>query len=284
MFKIITDSCVNLPAAFLQEHDIATVNLHLQVDGENYTPGEDIDIDTALSKIAVAKEMPKTSQPTPHAYQEAFRQAAADHEGVMCFTVSTKMSGSFNSANLAAQGAEKPVYVHDTLLGSFGQGFQVMLAALMQEKGHTLEQIKQSLQEFYQQCSIVAILEKYDNAIKGGRMNKYAGKIIEKLNIRGIIEVIDGQVTVVDKARGADKTFQKTLERISSKAPDFSQMVIGISHFQNPELAEKYREALDNLLHPSNILMDLLSPAIGVYTDKGGVVISIAPDPYCFVG
>ena len=107
-------------------------------------------------------------------------------------------------------------------------------------------------------------------------------KIIEKLNIRGIIEVLDGKVVTVDKARGADKTFQKMLERIASKAEDFSQMVIGIAHFNNPEMAEKYRAALDDLLHPARIYMSLLNPAIGVYCDNGGIVISVAPNPYTF--
>ncbi len=64
-------------------------------------------------------------------------------------------------------------------MGSFAQGFQVMLAALMSEKGHSLAEIKTTLQDFYQKSSIIVILEKYDNAIKSGRMNKYAGKIIE---------------------------------------------------------------------------------------------------------
>lgn len=279
MFKIITDSCVNMPADFLENHDVQIINLHLQVDGQNHTPGKDISCNEALDLIAAAREMPKTSQPTPHDYQEAYRTEA---EGALCFPVSSGVSGSYNSANLAAQGAEKPVYVHDTLLGSFGQGFQVMLATILNEQGKSLEQIKQALQEYYRRSSMVVILEKYDNAIKSGRVNKYAGKIIEKLNIKGIIELVDGKVTVVDKARGADKTFQKILERISSKAPDFSQMIIGISHFQNPQLAEKYREALENLLHPSRIFIDLICPTIGVYVDKGGVVFSIAPDPYSF--
>ncbi len=280
MFKIITDSCVNLPADFQQEHNVEVIHLHLQVDGQNYTPGKDIDTNTALDLIAAAADMPKTSQPTPHDYHEAYQ--AGDAEGVLCFPVSSGVSGSYNSAKLAAEDLEKPVYVHDTLFGSFGQGFQVMLAALLAEQGKTMEQIKQALHDYYERSSMVVILEKYDNAIKGGRMHKYAGKIIEKLNIRGIIELIDGKVTVVDKARGADKTFQKIIERISSKAPDFSQMIIGISHFQNPELAEKYREALEKLLHPSQILIELICPTIGVYVDKGGVVFSIAPDPYCF--
>lgn len=281
MLKIITDSCVDLEESFVQEHNIGLANLHLQVDGANYTPGEDITKEQALAKIAAAQDMPKTSQPAPHAWQQIFAQAQ-DEEGALCLTVSSELSGSFNSANLAAQGSALPAHTHDTRMGSFGQGFQVMLAALMTEKGKSLAEIKAALQEFYHKSSIIVILEKYDNAIKSGRMNKYAGKIIEKLNIRGIIEVLDGKVVTVDKARGADKTFQKMLERIASKAEDFSQMVIGIAHFNNPEMAEKYRAALEDLLHPARIYLNLLNPALGVYCDNGGLVISVAPNPYTF--
>lgn len=278
MLKIITDSCADMKENFAREHNITVAHLHLQVDGQDYTPGLDIDTDEALTKIAAAQEMPKTSQPTPHAYQQAFQQ---DDES-FCLTLSAELSGSYNSANLAAQSCDKPVQTHDTRVGSFAEGFQVMLAALMSERGKSVAEIKTALQEYYQKSSIIVILEKYDNAIKSGRVNKYAGKIIEKLNIRGIIEVLEGKVVMVDKARGADKTFQKMLERIAGKAEDFSQMVIGIAHFQNPEMAEKYRAALEDLLHPAKIYMGLINPAIGVYCDKGGLVISVAPNPYTF--
>jgi DegV family protein with EDD domain len=280
MLKIITDSCSDLDEEFLKQHNITVVPLHLRVDGECYTPGEDISYEEALTKIAEAKDMPHTSQPSPHAYQQAFE--AASEEQILCLTLSSELSGSYNSATLASQDERERVTVHDTRQGAFGQGFQVMLAATMQEQGRTLAEIKQALTDYYKQTSIVVILEKYDNAIKGGRMNKYAGKIIEKLNIRGIIEVIDGKVIVVDKARGADKTFQKMVERISSKADDFSKMVIGIAHFQNLEMAEKYRDTLNKLLHPKKIYVGSIDPTLGVYCDKGGLVISISPDPYTF--
>ena len=282
MLKIITDSCADLEESFVQEHNITIAHLHLQVDGQNYTPGLDIDTDQALTKIAEAQEMPKTSQPTPHAYQQAFQSNACEAQETFCLTISSELSGSYNAANLAAQSCDNPVHTHDTRLGSFGQGFQVMLAALLSERGKSAAEIKAALQEYYQKSSIIVILEKYDNAIKGGRVNKYAGKIIEKLNIRGIIEVLEGKVVMVDKARGADKTFQKMLERVASKADDFSQMVIGIAHFQNPEMAEKYRAALNEMLHPAQIYLGLINPTIGVYCDKGGIVISVAPNPYTF--
>lgn len=280
MFKIITDSCSDLTPELIERHNIGVVSLHLQVDGESYTPGQDITPEKALDLIAAAKDMPKTSQPTPYAFQQAFESAEEDE--ILCLTVSTKVSGTFNSANLAAQGCDKQITVHDTLQGTLGQGFQVWLAAIMSEKGHSLAEIKQALADFYDKSSVVVTLEKYDNAIKSGRMNKYAGKIIEKLNIRGIIEVVDGQVTVVDKARGADKTFQKILERVAGKADDFSKMIVGISDFQNKELADKYHEAIEKLLHPAEILRTPLNPAIGVYTDKGAVAISITPHPAMF--
>lgn len=282
MLKIVTDSCADMEENFAQEHNITVAHLHLQVDGQDFTPGLDIDTDQALTKIASAQEMPKTSQPTPHAYQQAFQQNNQPNDEALCLTLSSDLSGSFNSANLAAQSSDITVHTHDTHMGSFAEGFQVMLATLLSERGKSVAEIKAALQDYYQKSSIIVILEKYDNAIKSGRVNKYAGKIIEKLNIRGIIEVLEGKVVIVDKARGADKTFQKMLERIAGKAEDFSQMVIGIAHFQNPEMAEKYRSALDEMLHPAKIYMGLISPAIGVYCDKGGLVISVAPNPYTF--
>lgn len=281
MLKIVTDSCSGLSDEYLQQHDIAVAPLHLQVDGENFTPGEDISYAEALDKIAAAHDMPKTSQPSPEAYAQAYRCAA--QEQVLCLTLSSQVSGSYNSARLAAQDIpDKQIAVHDTLMGSFAQGFQVMLAQRMQAEGCGLEAIKQALAEYYRRSSMIVILEKYDNAIKSGRVNKYAGKIIEKLNIRGIIEILEGKVVVVDKARGAEKTFQKMLERISSKAGDFSQAVIGIAHFHNRPMAEKYRDSLQSRLSPRRIFMGNIDPTLAVYCDAGGVVISVCPDPDTF--
>lgn len=281
MIKIVTDSCSDLSDEYLQQNNISVAPLHLQVDGENYTPGEDISYAAALDKIAGAHDMPKTAQPSPEAYASAYRSAGTDQ--VLCLTLSSQLSGSYNSARLAAQDMpEGRVSVHDTLMGSFAQGFQVMLAQRMQAEGCNIDTIKTALAEYYRRSAIVVILEKYDNAIKGGRMNKYAGKIIEKLNIRGIIEVLEGKVVVVDKARGTEKTFQKMLERISTKAEDFSQTVIGIAHFHNQQIADKYRDALQSRLSPRRIFMGNIDPTLGVYCDAGGIVISIAPDPETF--
>ena len=281
MIKIITDSCSDLSDEYLQQNNITVVPLHLQVDGADFTPGKDISYEDALNKIAAAHDMPKTSQPSPEAYARAFRSAAADQ--ALCLTLSSQLSGSYNSACLAAQDLpQAQAAVHDTLMGSFAQGFQVMLAQRMQAQGHSLEAIKAALAEYYRRSSIVVILEKYDNAIKGGRMNKYAGKIIEKLNIRGIIEVIEGKVIVVDKARGNENTFRKMLERISTKAEDFSQTVVGIAHFHNQQTADKYRDAIQTRLNPRRIFMGTIDPTLAVYCDAGGIVISIAPDPETF--
>lgn len=281
MIKIITDSCSDLSDEYLQQNNITVARLHLQVDGADFTPGKDISYEEALDKIALAHDMPKTSQPSPEAYAQAFRSAAPDQ--ALCLTLSSQLSGSYNSACLAAQDMPQDrVAVHDTLMGSFAQGFQVMLAQRMQAQGHSLEAIKDALAEYYRRSSIVVILEKYDNAIKGGRMNKYAGKIIEKLNIRGIIEVIEGKVIVVDKARGNENTFRKMLERISTKAEDFSQTVVGIAHFHNQQTADKYRDAIQARLNPRRIFMGNIDPTLAVYCDAGGIVISIAPDPETF--
>ncbi|MCX4266972.1 MAG: DegV family protein, partial [Firmicutes bacterium] len=95
MLKIITDSCADLEESFVQEHNIGLANLHLQVDGANYTPGEDITTAQALAKIAQAQEMPKTSHPSPHAYQQLFAQTEPVGES-LCLTVSSDLSGSFN--------------------------------------------------------------------------------------------------------------------------------------------------------------------------------------------
>ncbi len=281
MIHIVTDSCCDLPQNYIDQYGIRVVPLSLTVDGESFVPGRDISVEEALSRIANAKEMPSTSQPAPADYEAVFRELQEDGP-VICFTISSKLSGSFNSANLAARNCGGEIILHDTLQGSCGQGFQVLLAASMAAEGKTVQEIQAALTDYYKQSSIVVILEKYDNAIRSGRVNKVAGTIVQKLNIRAILEVLDGKVSIVDKARGAEKTFQKMVDRIASKALDFSNAIIGIAHFNQAAKAQEYKEALTQRLHPKRFFMETLNATIGVYSDEGGIVISAAPDPFRF--
>ena len=281
MIQIVSDSCCDLPPVFLAQYPIHIVPLPLQIGEEQYWPGVDLGMEQALAKIAAANMMPSTSQPPPAAYEAVF-QTLQTEGPILCFTISSKLSGSFQSANLAAKNCGGDITVWDTLQGSCAQGFQVLLAASLAAEGKTVPEILQALEAYVSQSSIVIILKRYDRAMQSGRINKVVGSIGQKLNIRALLEVVDGKIIIVDKARGEEKICKKMMQRIGAKSQNWQETVIGIAHFNCLDLAKFYQEKLIQQLQPKEFYLATLNPTIGVYADVGGLVFSIAPCPFTF--
>jgi DegV family protein with EDD domain len=282
IIQIVTDSCNDLPQEIIKEYNIHIVPLYLYVDGENYQSGINIGDEEALHKIAAARELPTTSQPAPADFQKLFEEIK-DNGPILCLTLTSKLSGTNNSANLAAKNTNAQVTVYDTFQGTFGQGFQVLLAAEMAKAGHTIPEIISALNEYRKESYIYVALETLENAIKGGRINRAQGTLAKALNIKAIVEVKDGNVNVYNKLRGSEKTFKRMLEIFSEKKRDFSQMIIGIAHFNCPEKAQNYKQAIMEKLKPKAVILSLLNPTIAVYAGNKSVAVSLSPDPISFI-
>ena len=282
IIQIVTDSCNDLPKELIQQYNIHVVPLYLYTGGKSYQDGINISQEEALQKIADAMELPKTSQPAPSDFEKLFNELK-DAGPILCLTLTSHLSGTNNSANVAAQSSNADITVYDTLQGTFGQGFQVLLAAEMAKKGHSIPEIIEVLNQYREESYIYVALETLDNAIKGGRIKKSHGAIAKALNIKAIIEVKDGKVNVYDKVRGTQRTFQRMLEILGEKKHDFSQMIVGIAHFNCPEKAQIYKQAIMEKLKPKAVMLSLLNPTIAVYAGNQSVAVSLSPDPLSFL-
>ena len=203
MIKILVDSSSDIMNERLVNDNITMVPLRIQIADDTYLDRKDLDANRFYEILQTTKVFPKTSQPSPQDYVEIFEQAKANNDTLLCIMLSSKLSGTFQSALLAKSIVEYDnIHIVDSLSVSFGIELLVNQAKKMIEEGKTIEEIVSSLDELKTKIRIYASVETLDYLCMGGRIDKKSAMIGNLAKIKPIISVIDGKVEVIAKAIG----------------------------------------------------------------------------------
>jgi DegV family protein with EDD domain len=267
--QLVTDSSSDLPKDLIDKYQIEVVPLTIIIDGQTYLDGVEINTDTFYQKLSVAKEIPKTSQPTPHAFLEAFKRA--NKRGpVLCITLSSGLSGTYQSAMLAKEMADFPVEVIDSLNISLGIGLQVLKACRMAEKGFTIQQIKEEILDYRAKMKAYFTLNTLEYAIKGGRVKPWEGGMAQLLNIKPVMTTLpDGTLGNSEKVRGRKKAINRLLEMVEAANVDSSQISIGIVYNFNEEEAAFFKNEIIKRINPHELIVSKLGPVFGSHGGLG---------------
>ncbi|HBF4284274.1 DegV family protein [Clostridioides difficile] len=274
--KLIVDSACDLPDDIIEKYNIEVVGLNVSFGEESYISGKEIDNETFYRKMSESKVLPKTSCPSPDKFLEAYH---CQEESVLVINISSGLSGTYNSALLAKdmfekEGNNKKVEVIDSLSGSIGIGQLVLKAAILIKEGKEIEEIVSIINKYKDNPPFFGTLETLENAIKGGRINPIAGKIINTLNFKAIIQVSDGVVTPIDKARGEGNSLKKLITLVESKIKDKEEKVLFIGHANCPEKAQKVREVMEKDVKYKDVVICEVGSVMGTYTSKGAILIT----------
>lgn len=277
--KIVTDSSCDLNKEIIEKYNIGIVGLNVSFGNKTYIDGE-IESENFYKRMAESSELPKTSCPSPNKFAEYFN---CTEDEVLVLTITSKLSATYSTAILAKnmfleEHPEKKIEVIDTLNGSVGQGLLVVKAAKLAEEGKSLSEIVEEIEKIKPSVIFFGSLEPLENAIKGGRINALAGKIINALNFKVIIQIIDGIVKPIDKARGGNNSVKKTVEKICSHIDGSKNISLGIGHSNCLEKALKVKEILLEKHNFENVTISSVGSVMGTYTSQGAILISILPE------
>ena len=273
MIKIITDSSSDLSREIIEKYDITVVPLKVNIEGKDYLEGVDLTPEEFFMKLFSSGNLPKTSQPSPVEFAESFSKFTEEDE-LLCLTISSGLSGTYQSACMGKELSGTNVTVFDTLAGSLAHGFQIVHAAKLAQKGYSIEKIVTELEKNREEMNILILLDTLENIVKGGRLSKFQGSIAKILNIKVILEGVNGKVEVLEKIQGKKRFQKKTLEVIQNKKEDFSQTIFGITHTGNIEEAEALKAELIRLFQPKDVIVRYMGATMGTYAGKGGMIIS----------
>ena len=276
--KIITDGSCDLSQKIIEESNVEIVDVTVSFGENSYSTRKDITISQFYEMMKDYKELPKTSCPSPNQFLSAFD---CEEENIIVLCLTSKLSGIYNSAVLAKNmyeeenGNKKRIEIIDTTTGSIGQALLVSKVANMIDEEKSMDEIIDTIEKLRHEVIFYGALHTLENAIKGGRINAIAGKIIGALNLKAIVHITDGLVKPMDKARGDKNSINKVIDYIKNNIHKTSGTKLAIGHANCLEKALKIKEVLENHHNFEEIHIMEVGPSMGVYTSEGAVLVAV---------
>jgi DegV family protein with EDD domain len=275
MIKIIADTTCGLPLEELAELGIDVIPQIIIFDGKPYRDDTEIDTPTFLSKLKEAKELPKTSAPPPAMYEPLFQKYAQQGYSIIIPTPSTALSGTFRSAEVAAEAVpEADVHILDTRTVAGGLGILVKKAKAWADEGKDPETIINDLKTLAKREVVYFLVDTLEYLHKGGRIGSASYLIGSMLQMKPILGLNDGNVTAIEKQRTSIKAFNRLKELVLEECPQGDQSLITVSHCGGQDRAEQLAADLAQALQVSHIPVYEVPPAIVVHGGPGIIEVS----------
>ena len=270
--RIIVDSTADLMPEIKERVHI--VPLTLRFGEEEFIDGVTIDHKRFYEKLVECDVLPVTSQATPHAFAKEYEKAAKAGECAVVITISSKLSGTYQSAMIAAEDYEN-IYVVDSGTGAMGGGILTELALKLLDEGMDAKSIAEKLEEEKKKIIIVALVDTLEYLQKGGRVSKtvaFAGSV---LNIKPVLSVIDGEISLLGKARGSKMGNNLLVQEIDKAGGiDFEKpLLLGYSGLSDTLLL-KYIEDSRHIWEGNldEVRYTTVGSVIGTHVGPGAVV------------
>lgn len=277
--RIIIEGSTDFPKNLLDEMGVKVVGINVAFGERSYIGGVEIDEETFYRKMKEEKNLPKTSSPSPDRFIELFD---CEEEEILIITLTSKLSSTYSSAVLAKNmylenhpESNKKIEVIDSLSGSIGVGLMVYKAYELAKQGKNLDEVVNYIEDIKKDIVFYGTLDTLENAIKGGRVNPIAGKLINALNFKVIIEISEGLVKPVDKARGESNSMKKLFERVKENVHEVENKTVIIGHSNCEDKANKIAKHIEEKYNFKNIIVSSIGPVMGTYTSEGAILIAV---------
>ena len=272
--RIIIDSSADLMSEAKKRVHIVPLSIYF--GDEEYIDGVTIDHKTFYEKLIESDVLPTTSQATPAAFMEEFEKAKEANESAVVITISSKLSGTYQSAMIAASDYDH-IYVVDSGSAAMGSGILVELAVQLLDEGKSAKEIAEILEEEKKKIIIVALVDTLEYLVKGGRLSKTAAFAGTVLNLKPVLSVTDGEIQVLGKARGSKMGNNLLVQEINKAGGvDFGKPVLlgysGISDALLLKYIEDSRHIWEGNL--DEVRYTSLGSAIGTHAGPGAVVVA----------
>lgn len=273
-WNIIADSSCDLFELEKEYENIrfATVPFTISVGDEDFIDDDNFDADKLVDAMDACTEASRTACPSPHAWCEEFEQEG----NIFAITISSKLSGSYNSACAARDMIledEQGRKIH--IIDSQATGAQLILIIRklceLIESGCDFDEVAEKIDVYARDARIVFALSSFNNLVKNGRMNKIVGFVANKLGFWGIGIGNEGSIEIKSKVRGAKKALDVIIEDMKERGYACGDVVI--SHCCNPEVAETLKTAIQDVWNKAEVTIVRTRGLCSYYAEKGGLIV-----------
>ena len=279
--KLISDSASDIAQSEAKELNITILPLKTLIDGVEYLDGVTITPQEFYSRLETCKELPTTSQLSPMEFEEVFRPAVEGGDEVVVITISGKLSGTLQSAAVAASDFPGKVWVVDSESVTIGQRILVLYAVRLRDAGLSGREIAEQLDRIKSRICLLARVDTLEYLVRGGRLSKAAGFAGTVLNIKPVLSVEDGEVKVLGKARGSRQSDNMLTEFIHKKGGvDFSLPVMLAYSGTDDALLKGYIDNSRALWeeHLGSLPMTMIGSTISTHAGPGAIAMAFFAD------
>ena len=277
-YKIIIDSCGEFLDEWKDDERFESVPLTLNVGGETVIDDETFDQAEFLKKVAACPECPKSACPSPERYMKAY-ECEADH--IYAVTLSSELSGSYNSAVLGASllhEEKKGVQIHvfNSCSASIGQTLIAMKIAQCEDAGLPFEDVVSVVNKYIEEQHTFFVLENLETLRKNGRLSRVKALVATALKIKPIMgSTPEGTICQLDQARGMNKALVKMVDKIVEVTENSENKILAISHCNSPKKANMLKEAIQEKMKLSDIVVLDTAGVSSMYANDGGIIVAV---------
>lgn len=273
--RVVTDSTSDLPPDVAQNLGVTVVPCYITFGTEDLKDGVDLSADQFYERLVNGPDFPKTSQPSMGDFKQVYEEVGPGSDGIVSVHVSSKVSGTYNSATQAIPEAavDCPIEVIDTYQASLAVGLIVRETARAAQAGGDLEAVARVARDTAARSEFVVLLDTLEYLERGGRVGKAAALLGGLLRIRPLIILRDGVVDQLAKARSR----KGGIERLLDSAREFAPLdEVGVLHTTTPDEAEALVAQVGDLVPGGQApLLSRAGPTIGTYAGPGALGVAL---------
>ena len=275
MIRIVTDSTTDIPQSIVEKYGIIVLPLYVIIEGREYQDRVDISTDEVYAYMR-QNIVPKTAQVSYGDTEASLRKCLEDGEDLIYIGFSARMSGTFDlvagvMTRLQEEFPDRRLTAVDSRGGSLATGLIILRAAEAADKNADHDSLVARIRDMVAHIEHVFVITDLDWMIRGGRISKTLGYTASILGIKPVLDVDDGEMEVIHKVRGTRRAMEKVADIVAERARDYPDQIIGITHADDIDAAEKMKVLIKSRLPECSFLTEEIGAVLGVHIGIGGV-------------
>ena len=277
-YKIVVDSCCEIPEEVRRELFIERVPLTLEVGNTTVVDDDDFNQAEFLRLVDECPTCPKSACPSPQRYMQAYEE---DVERIYVVTLTSKLSGSYNSAVLGKHlleesGKKVPkIHVFDSWSASVGETQLVLKIKELEEAGKSFEEIVEIVEAFKLEMKTYFVLDNLDTLRKNGRLTGIKAVVASTMNIKPVMYALEGTIAQKSQAIGSKKALNKMVEILLAEGKNLQDKILMISHCNCLERAQFVRDKLvESAQFKAIYILDTMGVS-SMYASDGGIIVTV---------
>lgn len=274
--RIVTDSSCDLPDDLVKRWNIEIVPLTIRFAEEEFLDRVELPVDQFWAKCASSSLLPSTAAPSPEQFASSFRRLEEDADGIVVITLSSEISATFQSAELAARDFDAvPIAIVDSRSTTLGLGMIVLAAARLAEGGAGVDDIEQAASDLSTRTRVFGAIETLDNLKKSGRVSNAKAMFATALSIKPLIEVKDGKVQQAGRQRTRSKALAHVVARLAEHEGRIENLAVLHANCDDVDdfvkMVEPYADG--------DVIVGEIGPVVGSHAGRGTIGVAFHESP-----